>query len=336
MKGAAFLVLVFLGACDALCAEAPAPVFPVPVRPLGFELGAPLAPVSVTGLDVIAPDGRSLSPPLRLREDGTYILRLFVKYADASGSQPVTLSAALDSGGPVRETASPTLDRTPAGTVQTLELPLRFEPAQGSGESELRIGATRSGETPPGAVRFWPLAVLPVFVEPVPAPCALDAHRVKEVFGDRAVLLDARFRLGKGAFLELPVPPALAGVAIRAVGVVSSVAWLPRQDRDKPGLVVATVSAQFSDGEDTVPLRLGAETLQVDHESFGKSRASADGHTRVFSEWTQGEAEKRQTRRNYAAVCPLGSSRPVQRILVKRADTAAVVQVDGILLVPAE
>ncbi len=336
MKAAAFLPLVLLIACAAPRADESSPAFPVPVRPLGFDLTAPLPPIAVTGLDVIAPDGNPLASPLRLREDGVYALRVFVKYTETMLSQPLTLSAVLDSGGPVREATSPLKGPVDGAPVLVLDLPLRLEPGQGSGESVLRISAARVGDVPAGGIKSWPLAVLPAFVAPVPAHSTLDARRVAEVFGDKAVLLDARFRLGKGAGLELPVPSALTGVSIRAVGIISSVAWLPRQDRNKSGLIVATVAAASPAGEETFPMRLGVETLQVDHESFAKNRALAVSDVQVFSEWTQGDADKARIRRNYKASCPLSAPHPLKSITVRHVGAAAVVQVDGILLLPVE
>ncbi len=329
------LLLVLAGACSALCAEEPAPAFPVPVRPLGFDMSAPLAPLAVTGLDVIAPDGKPLAPPMQLREDGTYTLRVYAKYTEQAGSRPLALSAVLDSGGPVREATVPVPGRVDGAVIPVLELPLRLEPGQGAGESVLRFTAKRTDGAPSGAISSWPLAVLPAFVEPVPGRSTLDAHRIAEVFGDKAVLLDARFRLGKGATVELPVPPSLAGVSIRAVGVVSSLAWLPRQDRDKSGLVVARVKAVAPTGEDSFPLRLGVETLQVDHEAFAKSKVLAATDIQVFSEWHPGAADKTRIRRNYMALCPLYSPRPLTGITVSHAGAAAVIQVDGIVLLPA-
>lgn len=336
MKGAGLVALFLLGACAALCAEESAPAFPVPVRPLGFDLSTPLPPVVLTGLDVVAPDGKLLAPPLRLREDGTYTLRIAAKPTPHAVRQSLTMSAVLDSGGPVREATAPMAGTPDGAAVTMLELPMRLEPAQGAGESVLRISVTRAGDGAPGVIRSWPLAVFPAFVEPAPAPCGLDARRVAEVFGNKAVLLEARFRLGKGAELELPVPPALSGVSIRAVGIVSSVAWLPRQDRANAGLVLATVTATPPDGGEAFPLRLGEETLQVDHEAFAKNRVLKAEHVRVFSEWTQGDAEKARIRRNYAASWPLNPHRALKSVTVRHAGVAAVVQVDGIVLLPAE
>ena len=328
------MLLLLLNACAAFSAEEATPAFPVPVRPLGYDLTAPLPPIAVIGLDVIAPDGKLLSPPLRLREDGAYTLRILAKYTEDAGSQPLAMAAVLDSGGPVREAAVPVKGRSDGARIPVLELPLRLEPGQGAGEAVLRIGVKRTDDAPTGVIQSWPLAVLPAFVEPVPAHNTLDARRVAEVFGDKAVLLDARFRLGKGAAVELPVPPTLAGVSIRAVGIVSSLAWLPRQDRGKPGLVVANVELTPPDGKETIPLRLGVETLQVDHEAFAKNRALAAVDIRVFSEWTQGPADKARIRRNYAVVCPLNAPHSLKSITVRHAGAAAVVQVDGILLLP--
>lgn len=336
MKAAALLPLALLGACAALCAEGPVPAFPVPVRPLGFELSAPLPPVTVTGLDVVAPDGKFLAPPLRLREDGVYTLRVAAKYTEYAGSQPLTLSAVLDSGGPVREATAPVKGSSDGAPIPVVELPLRLEPAQGSGESVLRISATRAGDAPPGVVQSWPLAVFLAFVEPVPAHSTLDARRVAGVFGAKAVLLDARFRLGKGASVEVPLPTVLAGVSIRAVGIVSSVAWLPRQDQNRSGLLLATVEAASPAGDETFPLRLGVETLQVDHEAPAKNRTLAVGELQVFAEWVQGKADKARTRRNFAVSCPLSSPHALKSVAVRHVGAAAIVQVDGILLLPAE
>ena len=290
--------------------------------------------MALAGLDVIAPDGTPLAPPLRLREDGTYILRIHARPAEYPGTRPLILSAALDSGGPVRETTTPVTANPDGARMQTLELPLRLEPAQGSGESVLRISAARVGAAPSGGIQSWPLAVLPAFVVPMAARCTLDPRRVAEVYGNNAVLLDARFRLGKGASLEFPVPSTLSGVPVRAVGIVSSVAWLPRQDRNRSDLVVATVTVTAPIGEESFPLRLGVETLQVDHEAFAKNRALETGRVNVFSEWTQGEADKMRIRRNYAASCTLNSPRELKSITVRHAGDTAVVQVDGILLLP--
>ncbi len=336
MKTAALLPLVVLGVCAATHAGESTPAFPVPVRPLGFDMAAPVPPVAVTGLDVIAPDGKPLAPPLRLREDGAYTLRVFAKYTESAGTMPLDLSVVLDSGGPFREAAVPVKRPSDGMNPVALELPLRLEPGQGAGESVLRITAKRADDPPPGVIPSWPLAVLPAFVEPVPARSTLDARRVAEVFGENAVLLDARFRLGKGASLELAVPEKLAGVSVRAVGVVSSLAWLPRQDRGKSGLMVAQVETASADGTEMLPLRLGVETLQVDHDAFAKNLALSVGDVKVFSEWTQGAADKAQTRRNYAAICPLKSPRPMKSVTVRHAGSAAVIQVDGVLLLPAQ
>jgi hypothetical protein len=336
MRAAALLSLGLLGACAALCAEESAPAFPVPVRPLGFDLAAPLPPVAVTGMNVIAPDGKPITPPLQLREDGLYSLRVAVKNTENAVREPLTLSAALDSGGPVRAATAAIPDSPEAAPAQILTLPLRLEPAQGSGESVLRISAARTGDGHAGIVQSWPLAVFPAFVIPVAAPSTLDAGRVAAFYGSKSVLLNARFRLGKGASVEVRVPPALSGVSISAVGIVSSVAWLPRQDRNRSGLVLATVKAAAPSGQETFPLRLGVETLQVDHEAFAKNRALDTDRVRVFSEWSQGSDEKSPVRRNYAATFPLELPHGLRSITVKHVGVAAVVQVDGIVLLPAE
>ena len=336
MKAAALMPLVLLGVCAALSAQESAPAFPVPVRPLGFDLSAPLPPVAVTGLDVVAPDGKSLAPPLRLREDGVYTLRVTAKYTESAGDQPLTLSAVLDSGGPVREAAVPVSGRAEGVALPVLELPLRLEPARGSGESVLHISATRVGDAPSGAVRSWPLAVFPAFVEPVPAHSTLDARRITEVFGEKAVLLDARFRLGKGASVELSLPPALAGVSIRAIGIVSSIAWLPRQDRNRSDLLLASLAVNSPEGEERFPLRLGVETLPVDGEFFAKKEALAANEVQVFSQWVQGRDDQARTRQNYAASCSLNTPRALKSIVVKHDGAVAVVQVDGVLLLPTE
>ena len=333
MKTAALTPLLVLGVCAALAAQQQgAPAFSIPVRPLGLEMSAPMSPLTVTGLDVLAPDGTLLAPPLRLRENGVYTLRVAVGPADQAGTMPLALAVELNSGGPLRraETVLP----VSAGKAPVCELPLRLEAGQGAGESVLRLAVKRTGDAPEGAVSFWPVAVLPAFVDPVPAACTLDRGRVKDFFGDRAVLLDARFRLGKGASMELPVPPALADVTIYAVGVVTSAAWLPRQDRNRTGLALASVTLVGAEPEASFPLRLGRETLQVDQDAHGQDRSPADTAVRVFSEWTVGKGEKQRIRRNYGAVCALHAAQTVTGVRISHTGADAVVQVDGIVLLP--
>ena len=333
MKTAALTPFLVLGVCAALSARQQGePAFSIPVRPLGLEMSAPMAPLTVTGFDVLAPDGRLLVPPLRLREDGVYTLRVAVGPANQTGTMPLALTAELNSGGPLRH--AETVFSTSAGMAPPLEVPLRLEAGQGAGASVLRLAVKRTGDAPEGVLSFWPVAVLPAFVEPVPAACTLDRGRIKDFFGDRAVLLDARFRLGRGASIELPVPPALADVTIYAVGVVTSAAWLPRQDRNRTGLALASVTLVGAEPEESFPLRLGRETLQVDHDAYAQGRSSVDTEVRVFSEWTTGEGEKQRIRRNYGTVCALHSARTVTGVRISHTGADAVVQVDGIVLLP--
>jgi len=82
-------------------------------------------------------------------------------------------------------------------------------------------------------------------------------------------------------------------------------------------------------------LRLGVETLQVDHGAFTKNRALETADVQTFSEWTQGPSGKEQIRRNYAAACLLKVPHSLKGISVRHTGPGAVIQVDGILLLPA-
>jgi hypothetical protein len=299
---------------------------PIPVRPPAETLARPAAPLEVAELVLRDAKGTALAPPLVMAEGEGYDWS-----AGWRAPAPVTggdyrLAVTLDISGPLvaSETGVSWSGSTPGACAGRLEIP----PATGSGRAVLRVvllpGASAGKD--PG----WVLAVLPVAVTPCPAESRVSPDRIRELFGAAARPLGRRVRVGPGASVDLAVPDP--SVAFSRVVVVSSVGWLPRQDRRRAGQVLATVTPVPVEGRpESFPLRLGRETLQTDHEAFAREKALEKGAVPVFETWTAGDGGGRC---NYWAEYRADRPRCLSAVRISHAGASGVLLVDEVVLVP--
>lgn len=304
---------------------------PLPARPLAFELEHPAAPLEVASLSLSDGADGALSGPLRLEEGRAYDWEAAWRRTHAGRpGGAASLVLRLDLGGPVREFSCPVV-WTETG-AEPCSGRFVLPPGTGSGRSTLTLLlSVEEG----GAARTWPLAVLPATVVPAAAPSTLDDARIREVFGPDAVRLGARFRLGPGAALEIPVPE---GVPFSRVGLVSSIAWLPRQDRRRmAGAVFASLEAAGAAGAaplSAFPIRLGVETLQTDGSAFDRERALEKRAVPRFDTWTVGGPDGPSPRGNYYAVFDLPQPHEVRILRLGRPEGDGVLLVDELVLLP--
>ena len=299
---------------------------PVPVRPPAETLARPAAPLEVAELVLRDAQGAALAPPLVMAEGQAYEWS-----AGWRAPAPVTggdyrLAVSLDISGPVVASETPVTwrDSMPEDGAGRLEIP----PATGSGRAVLRAvllpGA--SGGDDPG----WVLAVLPVTVTPCPAESRVSPERVRELFGDGAHRIGRRVRVGPGAEVELAVPDPSA--AFSRMVIVSSVGWLPRQERRRAGQVMATVTPVPVEGPpESFPLRLGRETLQTDHQAFAREKTLEKGTVPVFETWTVGNGGQRS---NYWAEFRFADPVRLSAVRVAHPGKSGVLLVDEVVLLP--
>ena len=299
---------------------------PVPVRPPAEMLARPAAPLEVAAITLRDAEGAALTPPLVMAEGRAYDWSVEWRAPAAVAGGDYRLAVTLDISGPVVASETPVSwnGPVPAECGGRLEIP----PVTGSGRAALRavLLPANAAEKDPG----WVLAVIPVEVTPCPAASRISPDRIREVFGEGARRVGVRVRLGPGAAAELAVPdPA---VAFSRVVVVSSVGWLPRQERRRAGQAVAAVSAVPVDGaEEVFPLRLGRETLQTDHAAFAREKSLEKATVPVFDTWTAGDGGHR---RNYAAEFRLSRPRCLSQVRISHAGESGVLLVDEVILLP--
>lgn len=317
------LLAPLLLACSLVAAAGEG--IPIPVRPPAETLARPAAPLEVAELVLRDAKGAALAPPLVLAEGEGYDWS-----AGWRAPAPVTggdyrLAVTLDISGPVvnSEAVVPWNGPTPGVCAGRLEIP----PVTGSGRAVLRVVLLPGVSA--GADPGWVLAVLPVAVTPCPAESRVSPDRVRELFGAAARPIGRRVRVGPGASVDLAVPDP--SVAFSRVVIVSSVGWLPRQDRRRAGQVMATVTPVPVEGRsESFPLRLGRETLQTDHQAFAREKALEQGAVPVFDTWTVGDGAGRC---NYWAEYRTGP-RCLSAVRITHAGTAGVLLVDEVVLVP--
>lgn len=329
-RALAALALV-LSAWSAVSAAEGGVTIPLPARPLAFELEHPAAPLEPASLTLNDSTGGTLAGPLVLHGGRDYDWRVLWRPGHAMlPRRESTLVLRLDMGGPFRESECRVLwaERSPEPCSGRLSLPA----ASGSGRSTLTLLLSVAEG---GAATVWPLAVVPVTVEPVPAPSTLSDARIREVFGADAVRLNVRFRLGPGAALEIPVPE---GVPFSRAGFVGSMAWLPRQERLRgAGRLMAEFQA-LEDGQDgetlSFPIRLGVETLQTDHEAFDRETTLEKDAVPLFDTWTVDGPGGPSPRSNYHAVFAPGRRFVPRALRVALVADEGVLQVDELVLLP--
>ena len=312
-----FLACLFAAAGDGI---------PIPVRPPAETLARPAAPLEVAELVLRDAGGVALAPPLVMTEGEGYDWSVGWRVPALVTGGDYRLAVTLDISGPVvtSETVVPWDGPAPGACAGRLEIP----PVTGSGRAVLRavLLPGPSAEEDPG----WVLAVLPVEVLPKPVASRVSPDRVRELFGDAARPIGRRVRVGPGASVELAVPDP--SVPFSRVVVVSSVGWLPRQDRRRAGQVMATVTpVPVSGGSESFPLRLGRETLQTDHRAFAREKALEREAVPVFETWTAGDGGDRA---NYWAEFRPARPLRLSAVRITHAGTSGVLQVDEVVLLP--
>ncbi len=299
---------------------------PIPARPLSLEMEAPVAPVELRGLCVEDEAGVPAGRPLSLSEGGTY--RWFFQMEPAEPApEALRLSARIESSGAVRTMTVP-LSSMEGGV---LSREWRLEPVFGSGDSVLRVALERCAADG-GVEKSWPLAVMPLFVSPVAESSAVKAEKITGAFGADAIRLDRRFRIGPGAGMTLPVDEKAAGRKIRAVAVVSSVAWLPWRSLAGWGRPMATLSVAGEQGfKQEFPLRLGPDILPNEEPLVDQMGLDRRGRAALFEAWKTGGGQPRQ---RYRTVIALDRPAALHEITLTHAWTRGMVLVDEVVLLP--
>lgn len=318
------LLAPLLLACSLVAAAGEG--IPVPVRPPAETLARPAAPLEVAELVLRDAEGAALAPPLVMAEGESYDWSAGWRAPAWVNGGEYRLAVTLDISGPVVASEAPVTWRgsVPEDCAGRLEIP----PVTGSGRAVLRavlLPGASAGQDP-----GWVLAVLPVAVTPRPAESRVSPDRIRELFGDGARPLGRRVRVGPGAEVALAVPDP--SVPFSQVVVVSSVGWLPRQDRRRAGQVMATVTPVPVEGPpESFPLRLGRETLQTDHEAFARDKALDKETVPVFETWTVGGGEKRA---NYWAGFRPARPLRLSAVRIRHAGKSGVLLVDEVVLLP--
>ncbi|MCC6145888.1 MAG: hypothetical protein IT368_18930 [Candidatus Hydrogenedentes bacterium] len=254
--------------CACARAQEVTPVYPIPARPLLFELASPFPPATLVGLNLAQGSRRYADTPARLEEGIPLEVRLYWQCKRLETDAEVHLR--IEGAGPTFHAAAPvpmTSWEVDGTYPQSCALPLprlRY-----SGKGTLRISIETEG---PEQVLF----AMPVFIVPTGAPSPVADADLQTFFGADTQRLGEAVRLGPGATIAWPVPVP----TIHRVGIVSGVHHDPSLKQGEAVAAIRFYQAEALLAE--VPVQAGVNTAASNYAYYPAGYIDAEP-IQVFS-----------------------------------------------------
>jgi hypothetical protein len=207
---------------SGLNAQEVMPAYPIPARPLLFELDTPSPAADLAGLDLTQAERRLVDTSPRLEEGLPLNVRLYWECRRKVAEAEVHLR--IEGAGPTFHAAHKIVTtnwQTGGVYLASYELPLPRLRYSGKAALRISIEAEEGEQT---------LYALPVFITPTGAPSPVKAQEIQAFFGDHAQSIGKSVRLGPGALLKFPV----TAKNLNRIGLVSAVHHDPTLKQDEP------------------------------------------------------------------------------------------------------
>lgn len=262
-RPAVILAVFFVVAWKAHGESTPllSPAYPVPSRPMLFELEGPPIPLALCGLDLFANGEPVSTPPFQYTEGSTLTAGL---HLTPTGILPTEsrVRIEIEGAGPRLSKEYPlTLAGGRIGVRSLQQVQLRHGRGIVNGDATLTISYLSHGDESRPALLF----AVPIHIRPRAAHSTVGDASLEGAFGPRFVRLNAAFRLGRNAAIMLNPPDGLPW-KVGALGLVSATAYDPSPKR---GQEICSIMCTDASGAVAVGLvKHGITTAKSDHDYY--------------------------------------------------------------------